>query len=70
VLAVVSFVALRGSKAILTILVFVMLTSVGRPSLDLAFELFWVALDIQQDLSRQRLIFQYLYHPLISNSIA
>jgi hypothetical protein len=28
-----------------------------QPSLDLAFKWFWVALDVQQDLFRQRLIF-------------
>ncbi|MCI63734.1 hypothetical protein A2U01_0084991, partial [Trifolium medium] len=70
VLAVVSFVALRGSMAILVFLVFVVLSSVNRSSLDLAFEWFWIVLGVQQDLSRQRLIFQYSYHSLISDCIA
>ncbi|MCI50807.1 hypothetical protein A2U01_0072051, partial [Trifolium medium] len=38
---------------ILAILVFVVLSSVDRPSLDLAFERFWVALDVQQDSLNQ-----------------
>jgi hypothetical protein len=44
VLAVVSFIALRGSMVILSILVFVMLSFVDRSSLDLAFKWLWVAL--------------------------
>ncbi|MCI70949.1 hypothetical protein A2U01_0092212, partial [Trifolium medium] len=70
VLAVVSFVALKGSMVILASLAFVVPSSVDRPSLDLAFDWLWVALVVQQDLFRQRLIFQYSYHPLISDCIA